>query len=324
MSLQRSCSAISVVLVLLATTPWSPAVTQQRAAAAPSDGWVSLPSGGRLRYQVTGTGRDTIVVPGAVFWAGALAPLTRGHTVIFYDLLGRGRSDSADASRIALDTIVRDLETLRAHFRLERMGLVGVSVNGLVVAAYAAAHPAHVSRVALVNPIAPTAETHTSYNPPERAARTDSAALRELARLRETGAARPAICRQFWKASMGWFVGDAAAARRIDPAWCAVPNETVDAALLWLGYLGSTSGPWDLTAAARAITAPTLVVRGGRDLWANPEGARAWAAAIPGARLLTLTGLGHLALLESPDAVNAALGTFFTGGWPAGADAVQP
>ena len=306
-----------LLAILLLAAPASGASQQ---AARPGAGWVPLPSGGRLYYQVVGTTGDTIVVPGAVIWSGALAPLAREHTVIFYDLLGRGRSDTAAASRIALDSIVADLETLRGFFRLEKMGLVGISVNGLVAAAYAAAHPDRVARLALVNPIAPTADVQSSYNPPERAARTDSAAQREMARLRETGGSREAICRQFWKASMGWFVGDPKT--RIDAAWCAVPNETADAALMWLGYLGSTSGFWDLTTAARAITAPTLVMHGARDYWANQQGARDWAAAISGARVLTLAGVGHLAPLEAPDVVNGALAEFFAGRWPAGAEAL--
>ena len=303
----------------LLTALWSVCAAQEKPGTG--KGWVPLPSGSRLYYQVAGTKGDTIVVPGAVFWASPLAPLAQTHTVIFYDLLGRGRSDPAPTSRIVLDSIIGDLETLRKFFRVERMGLVGVSVNGLVVAAYAAAHPDRVARLALVSPIAPTADAQTSYNPPERAARTDSAAQRELLRLRHAGGSREAICRQFWKASMGWFIGDPAAASRIEPTWCAVPNETVDAALQWLGYLSSASGPWDLTGAAHAIKAPTLVVRAERDYFANPAGARAWAAAIPGARLLTLSRLGHLAILEKPAAVNAPLQQFFAGQWPAGAAA---
>jgi len=286
-------------------------------------GWVPLPSGGRLYYELAGKG-DTIVVPGAVFWSSALQPLTKSHTVIFYDLLGRGRSDTAGTSRIAMDSILHDLETLRQFFRMEKMSLVGVSVNGLVVSAYAAAHPDRVTRLALVNPIAPTADAQSSYRPPERTTRIDSSAQREMMRLRSSGGSHEAICRQFWKASGGWFVGDPASLSRVDPSWCAVPNENLDASLLWLGYLGSTSGSWDLTGPARAITAQTLVVQAERDYFANPEGAKEWAAAIPGARLLTLPGLGHLALLERPDAVNAPLQEFFAGRWPAGAATPAP
>jgi pimeloyl-ACP methyl ester carboxylesterase len=65
-------------------------------------------------------------------------------------------------------------------------------------------------------------------------------------------------------------------------------------------------------------------MHGARDYWANPQGARDWAAAIPGARLLTLAGVGHFAPLEAPDAVNGALATFFAGSWPADAATVQP
>jgi pimeloyl-ACP methyl ester carboxylesterase len=49
----------------------------------------------------------------------------------------------------------------------------------------------------------------------------------------------------------------------------------------------------DRTAELRRIAAPTLVIHGDRDLMVHPSGARATAAAIPGARLVTIAGLGH-------------------------------
>lgn len=300
----------SALLLLLVATLCTACAAQEKPGTG--KGWVPLPSGGRLYYEVQGRG-DTIVVPGAAFWSSALLPLARNHTVIFYDVLGRGRSDTAPAARIVMDSIVADLETLRTFFRVERIGLVGISTNGLVTAAYAAAHPEHVSRLALVNAIAPTAEAQSSYRPAERTTRIDSTAARELLRLRDVGGSREAMCRQFWKASGGWFVGDRAAASRIDPTWCALPNENLDAALLWLGSLSSTSGSWDVTSAARSIKAPTLIVQAERDYFANPEGAKAWAAAIPGAKLVTVPGVGHLVLFEKPDAVNAPLEEFFGG-----------
>jgi pimeloyl-ACP methyl ester carboxylesterase len=291
----------------------SACAAQEKPATGTGTGWVPLASGGRLYYEVAGGRGDTVVVPGAVFWSSALAPLAQNHTVIFYDLLGRGRSDTASGSRIVMDSIIADLETLRQFFHVERMSLVGVSVSGLVVAGYAAKHPDRVSRLALVNPIPLSAAAQTSYRPPERVSRTDSAAQRELMRLRETGGSREAICRQFWKSSAGWFVGDMAAASRIDPTWCAVPNETVDASLLWLGYISSAAGTWDVKAVARTIKEPTLVVQGERDYFVNPEGAKAWAAAIPGAKLVTVPGVGHFALVERPDAVIGPLREFLAG-----------
>jgi pimeloyl-ACP methyl ester carboxylesterase len=49
----------------------------------------------------------------------------------------------------------------------------------------------------------------------------------------------------------------------------------------------------DRTAALRTISAPTLVIHGSRDRLVTPSGGRATARAIPGARMLTIPGMGH-------------------------------
>lgn len=49
----------------------------------------------------------------------------------------------------------------------------------------------------------------------------------------------------------------------------------------------------DRTAQVRRITAPTLVIHGDTDLMVHPSGGAATAAAIPGARLVTVPGLRH-------------------------------
>jgi pimeloyl-ACP methyl ester carboxylesterase len=56
-----------------------------------------------------------------------------------------------------------------------------------------------------------------------------------------------------------------------------------------------------------AITCPTLVIVGESDKVTVPEAAREMAEAIAGATLVTIASAGHLALVEQPGAVNAAL-----------------
>jgi pimeloyl-ACP methyl ester carboxylesterase len=56
-----------------------------------------------------------------------------------------------------------------------------------------------------------------------------------------------------------------------------------------------------------AITCPTLVVVGTRDVLTPPSEAASLARAIPGARLVELEGAGHLANLEAPAAFSDAL-----------------
>ena len=52
---------------------------------------------------------------------------------------------------------------------------------------------------------------------------------------------------------------------------------------------------------------PTTILHGAADTLIPPAHARAYAAAIPGARLEVLPGVGHVVALEAPDRVVAAV-----------------
>jgi len=56
-----------------------------------------------------------------------------------------------------------------------------------------------------------------------------------------------------------------------------------------------------------AIKVPALVGVGSEDQWSSPAQNRAIAEAMPGARFVLFEGSGHMAPLEAPDAVSAAL-----------------
>ncbi len=62
-----------------------------------------------------------------------------------------------------------------------------------------------------------------------------------------------------------------------------------------------------------AIKVPTLVIVGDSDPVTPPERAGEMAAAIPGARLVTIPMCGHASTLEQPEAVNRALIDWITG-----------
>jgi pimeloyl-ACP methyl ester carboxylesterase len=57
--------------------------------------------------------------------------------------------------------------------------------------------------------------------------------------------------------------------------------------------LGAILASGDRTSQLRSITAPTLVIHGSRDPMVNRSGGAATARAIPGARLMTVGGMGH-------------------------------
>jgi pimeloyl-ACP methyl ester carboxylesterase len=67
------------------------------------------------------------------------------------------------------------------------------------------------------------------------------------------------------------------------------------------------------------VACPVLVVHGDRDRSAPYKGGQAWTAALPDARLLTVSGAAHAPWIEAPGVVQPALGRFLDGEWPAGA-----
>jgi pimeloyl-ACP methyl ester carboxylesterase len=59
-----------------------------------------------------------------------------------------------------------------------------------------------------------------------------------------------------------------------------------------------------------AIKVPTLVIVGDSDQITPPQGAEAMAKKIPGAKLETIRGAGHMSPMEQPEQVNRALTAF--------------
>jgi pimeloyl-ACP methyl ester carboxylesterase len=78
----------------------------------------------------------------------------------------------------------------------------------------------------------------------------------------------------------------------------------------------------DSTEFLSQIAVPTLVIVGERDALTPPADSEAMAAAIPGARLVTVPGAGHLTPMERPRAVAESLGEFFAAALGAGGAAV--
>jgi 3-oxoadipate enol-lactonase/4-carboxymuconolactone decarboxylase len=102
-----------------------------------------------------------------------------------------------------------------------------------------------------------------------------------------------------------WFT---AARRAADPELVA-RHERMIAGTPPEGYAGCSEaiGSMDLRADLPRISAPTLAIAGAEDPSTPPEHLAAIAAGVPGARLLVLRHAAHLAVVEQPDAVTAAL-----------------
>jgi pimeloyl-ACP methyl ester carboxylesterase len=308
-------------LIRLTTAAVIGAGSQAHAQSTPdSSGFVTAGDGARIYYAIYGNARDTIIVPGAAMLAVPLNSLSTDFTVVFYDPRGRGQSDwIPDAKRLTMADEIRDLESVRAGLGISKAGLIGFSYLGLVTALYTADHPDRVTRLAMLGPTAPDEETASRYAPPEGKARSAAAA----ARLKATrGAATDtadfaAECRRWYDAYLPVYLGDTTAVTRVSTEFCAQENES-PARFQWRvdKTMRSLGRHWDFTKKAKGMRTATLVVQGDKDFAASPDGGRRWAELVPGARLIMLSGAGHLTYVERRDRVLPALARFFSGQWP--------
>ena len=290
------------------------------AASRPTEGEIDG-GGGKLWFRVYGRGADTVLVPLGAWLEPTLASLGEKHTVVFYDPRHRGRSHAfSDTTQATFDSDIVDLEAVRASIGASRVSIVGYDYYAAVAAAYAAANPQHVNRLVLLSPIEPTDSLAGAFNPTERMSRIDTVAARALVKARAAGrdtldAVR--YCEDFWRVNVRIFVGDTARASAINPTWCQLPNESPARIAMAVERVMSSLGPGiDFGARAAGIQAPTLVMHGRLDLIANPEGAREWARWIRGARLLTLSNVGHMPTFEDGPTVIDAINDFLAGSWP--------
>jgi proline iminopeptidase len=293
------------------------------------EGFVTTPDGVRLYYERSGSGASTLILPARLFLYPEFRELAETSTVIAYDMRNRGRSDFVQDGRLlTLEHDVRDLETLRRHFGIEKFGTVGYSYLGKMVVLYALAHPERVGRIVQIGPV-PMALT-TEY--PEQLRNDDSERILDpkgrarLRRLREEGfhLQQPErYCEEEWLVTRVLLVGDPANAARLGAGPCSMPNEwPTNLARHFFHHFGSMSR-FDVTASdVAALTIPVLTIHGTRDRNAPYGAGREWAKELPNARLVTVEGAAHHVWIDRPEVV-LWIRDFFLGRWPEAAESLR-
>jgi proline iminopeptidase len=294
-------------------------------------GHIDAGFGVRLAYRKAGRGVKTIVVlhggPGFTmdYLADDLLPLADRHTVVFYDQRGTGGSTLvSDAAALDAQRFADDLDSIRRHFGLQRLTLLGHSWGAGVAALYALRHPPNVERLIIVDGI------------PLRRAALDQAFAGIRAggdegrrnRLRERGdewradpGSAPA-CRAYYEAWFTPFFVDSAAMHRSKGDFCAGTPDSLKNKIANVDrFVLASLGDYDWRRGLEQVQAPALVVHGAEDP-IPAESAAEWAKALPNARLLLIPGVGHFPYLEAPHTFFAAMESFVGGGWPEGARAI--
>src|SRR6184192_4565858 len=113
-----------------------------------------------------------------------------GRTLLYYDQRGGGRSPVPRDVPVGWREHVADLETLRDHWAIDRVTLLGYSWGGLLAVLYALEHPDRVGRLALVAPAPLTARWRDEFERRLSARLADPRIMQARAELSASGLAQ--------------------------------------------------------------------------------------------------------------------------------------
>jgi pimeloyl-ACP methyl ester carboxylesterase len=250
--------------------------------------------GAWINVEERGAGRPILLVHGFpldhTMWSEQIANLSSRFRVIAPDLPGFGHSDPL-ASDFTMDSVADALAGLLDEMRIdEPLVYCGLSMGGYIGWRFADRHGHRLHRLiqcdtkaAADSPDAAKTRRETA----DRVLREGSAIVAQSMRERlfapETQRGNPEIV------------------AAMESVMLATPKETIAAALR-----GMAARP-DSTGLLASVRMPALLLGGKHDAITPPKEMRGVAQAMPQGRFVEIAAAGHMAPLESPAAVNAAI-----------------
>ncbi len=222
-------------------------------------------------------------------WRQTAEALAAGRRVLVPDMRGFGGSPLGVGFSIA--DLADDLAAFLDTLGLPRAAVGGLSMGGYVALAFAHRYPERLDALVL-------ADTKAGADSPQAQQGRDQA----IALVRELGVGA------FVERQLPKLLSPSAAPQLRASARAIALDQSGEAVIAALQALRDRPDRRDELG---GIACPTLVVVGSEDVLTPPAEAAAMASAIPGARLVTIPGAGHLANLEAPAAFEAVLAAFF-------------
>ncbi len=251
-----------------------------------------------LDYTERGSGPAVLLLHGfpltRAMWDDQVEPLAERFRTIVPDLRGHGSSPASDGP-FTMDDYVADLVALIDRLGVERAALVGLSMGGYVILNLIARHPERVWAIVLADTRAPADAEEVRQVRQEQAQLVLAGGTEQFVEMQVPRMVAPSTV-----------VERSGVVERYRAMVRANRPTSIAAALAGLAARD------DMTSTLESIGVPTLVVVGAEDVSTPPSESRLLAERVPGARLVTLEGVGHLSNMEAPDRFNAALIPFLT------------
>ena len=281
--------ALAAALVVYDRPPVAPGAWLARAGLAAQR---AMAGSRDVRYVRTGAGPAVVLVHGfgssLYTWKDVIPALAVHHEVVALDLPGFG--DSERPEDLSLEDLPGAVLGLMDRLGIERAALVGNSLGGATVALAAAAQPARVGRLVLID------AAGFNLEPRERPAVVRLATSRAAPLLQALPGKRLIV---EWSLRQVLHDDSLVTAERVAEYLAPAQRPGTYAALRSLGAsLGDRAER--MATVLATVAAPTLVVWGGDDRWIPPADADRFVAAIQGARKVVIPACGHVPQEEKP------------------------
>ncbi|MGZ5418120.1 MAG: 3-oxoadipate enol-lactonase [Nocardioides sp.] len=236
-------------------------------------------------------GHGPVVILGASLgtdlsmWDALAADLARDHRVVRFDTRGHGGSP-VPSGGYTLTELADDVAALADTLGEDRFAYVGLSLGGAIGQALALEHADRLTSLVLC------CTAPVFGDPATWSGRADLVRREGVESL-----VGPTSERWFTEA---FRAEHPAEVERVMGLFRATPPE---------GYAGCCDAlaAYDVTDRLGRITVPTRVIAGGDDPGTPPEVCRSMAEAIPGADLVVIDGVAHIANVAAPAEFNAAV-----------------
>jgi pimeloyl-ACP methyl ester carboxylesterase len=241
--------------------------------------------GVNLYDEVHGDGPVILLTHGysatAQMWTGQIAPLSKKHKLVIWDMRGHGQSDyPADQNEYSEEKTVADMAALLDAVGAKTAIVGGLSLGGYMSLAFHATHPGRVKALLII-------DTGPGYKKDEAREGWNANALKTAERYERDGLGQ---------------LGNASAERRT-----AQHRDATGLARAGRGMLTQKNAR--VINSLPEIRVPSIVIVGEKD---TPVLAASdyMAAKIPGCEKAVIPNAGHAANIDNPEGFNAALETF--------------
>lgn len=247
------------------------AVPEPPPMPAPAETGTAAVNDIRMHYAVYGEGEPVLLIHGGLghadVWGFQVPMLAERYRVIVADSRGHGRS-TRSGQPFGYRLMADDYLALLDHLGLDKVALVGWSDGGIIGLDIAIRHPERLTKLFAFA---------ANYTPEgvKPSVAEDPTFNAYIARMAEDYARLSPTPGEF----------DAFVAQ-ISEMWASQPNYGQDQ--------------------LEAIATPTVIFVGEHDEAIKPEHTKEMAELIPGAKLVIMEGASHFAMLQKPDAFNAA------------------